>query len=117
MQDRSARRALLPIVTVRPNRLRAAVAPSATSDRRLDDRALAIEPPFAALDLIGVRALVQAPLAAHLELEVLDSIGDEDVVARNAGVRQRLIEHAAGRADERLAGEIFLVARLFARPA
>src|SRR5215475_15934607 len=47
--------------------------------RRLDDRALLIEPPFAALDLVGVGPLVAAPLAAHLVLEVLDRIGNESV--------------------------------------
>src|SRR6266511_3389816 len=48
--------------------------------------ALGVEPDLAALDLIGVRALVQAPLAAHLVLEVFNRIGDEGIVTRNAGL-------------------------------
>ena len=59
---------------------------------RLHDRALLIEPPLAALDLVGVRLLVQPALAARLELEVLHRIGDEGLVARNAGIGERPIE-------------------------
>jgi hypothetical protein len=68
----------------------------------------------AALDLIGVWAFVQAPLAAHFMLEMLDGIGDECLLPRDAGVLQRLIKNAAGGPDERLAGQVFLVARLLA---
>ena len=56
----------------------------------LHDRALGLEPDLAALDLIGVRTLVQAPFAAHLVLEMLDRVGDEGVLARNAGLLERL---------------------------
>src|SRR5207237_5999162 len=93
-------------------------APGARTERddrrRLYDRALLVEPPLAALDLIGVRTLVKPPLAALLELEVLDRVGDEGVAARDAGVGQRLIENPSGWADERLARQILLVARLLA---
>src|SRR5215216_39757 len=82
--------------------------------RRLDDGALLFEPPPASLDLIGIRTLVQAPLAAHLELEVFHGIGDEGVIARNARRRERLIENPTCRSDERLAGAVFLVTRLLA---
>src|SRR5215831_17683021 len=68
--------------------------------RRLDDRALLIEPPFAALDLVGVGAFVEAALAAHLVLEVLDRVGDESVAACNAGSFQRRVENTPGRPDE-----------------
>src|SRR5262245_59092433 len=80
----------------------------------LDDRALLDEPPLAAVDLVGVRTLVQTPLAAHLVLEVLDRVGHENVVARDAGLFQRLVQDAAGRSHERLAGEILLIAGLLA---
>src|SRR5688572_27117056 len=78
------------------------------------DRALLVEPPFAALDLVGVRLLVQSALAARRELEVLHGIGDEGLSARNAGIGERAIEQFSGRPDERPAGEVFLVARLLA---
>ena len=42
-----------------------------------------VEPDLAALDLVGVGPLVQAPLAAHLVLEVLHRVGDEDLRARD----------------------------------
>ena len=79
------------------------------------NRALVVEPPSAALDFIGVRPLVQPPLAALFELEVLDRMGDEDVAAPDAGVVQRPVENAAGRPDEGLAGEVLLVAGLLAK--
>ena len=75
----------------RPNRLRAAVAPSATDRTRPDDGALLIEPPLAAVDLVGVGAPVQTPLAAHLVLEVLHRIGDQHVLACKAGELRRLV--------------------------
>src|SRR5262245_9528845 len=81
---------------------------------RLHDRAFLLEPPPAALDLVGIRTLVQAPLAAHLEFEMLDRVGDESIAARNAGLFERLIEDPPGRTHERLAGEVFLVAGLLA---
>src|SRR6266511_1860535 len=83
------------------------------NDRRgPHDRALLDEPPLAPIDLIGVRALVETPLAAHFVLEVLHRVGDESIGAGNAGFFQRRIQDAAGRADEGLAGEILLVAGL-----
>ena len=57
---------------------------------------------------------MQAPLAAHLVLEVLDRVGYESVLPRDAGVFERGIENAAGRPDERLSRQILLVAGLFA---
>jgi hypothetical protein len=47
-------------------------------------------------------------------LEVLNRIADEGFVARDSRLTQRPVENLPGGADERLAGEIFLVARLFA---
>jgi hypothetical protein len=47
-------------------------------------------------------------------LEMLDRVGDESVLARDARILERGIENVAGGPDERLAGEIFLVARLLA---
>src|SRR5262245_19844228 len=58
---------------------------------RSHDGAFPLEPPFAAIDLMSIRALVQAALAAHLMLVVFDSIGDEYILACDAGLLQRLI--------------------------
>lgn len=81
--------------------------------RRPYYRPLMIEPPFATLDLIGIRPLVQPTLASCLEFEVLDRVGDENVRAGNSRPRQRLIEDATGGPNEGLSGDVFLVARLF----
>src|SRR5262245_44594813 len=81
---------------------------------RSHDGALAFEPPFAAIDFMSIRALVQAALAAHLMFEVFDRIGDEHILALDAGLLQRLIQEAAGRTDKWATGEILLVAWLLA---
>jgi hypothetical protein len=57
---------------------------------------------------------VQAPLAAHLVLEVLDGVGHEYIVTRNTGLFERAIENPAGRTDERFASQVFLIAGLLA---
>ncbi len=57
---------------------------------------------------------MDTPFPSGLPLEVLDRVCDLDLAARNAGVRERLVEYGAGRADERLALPILLVARLLA---
>src|SRR6185437_13994942 len=83
-------------------------------DLRLEDGALKVEPPAAALDLVRVRLLVQPPFAARREFEMLDRVGDEDLFAVDAGLRDRLAEHAPGGADEGRAGDIFFVTGLLA---
>src|SRR5262249_44809892 len=55
-------------------------------DARSDDRLLEVDPPAAALDLGGIRPLVQPPLAALLEFEVLYCIGHENALAREPGI-------------------------------
>src|SRR5262249_40865922 len=81
---------------------------------RLDEAALVVEPHLAALDLIVAPPLVQAPLAAHLVLEMLDGVGDEHFLARNTGLFQRPVEHAAGGPHEGLARDVLLIAGLLA---
>src|SRR5688572_27072733 len=76
----------------------AAVAPSATMTWGLALR----------------RRLVQAALAARLPLEVLDRVGDVQVLALDARGLQRPVEQASGRPDERQALAVLLVARLLA---
>src|SRR5262249_4921269 len=82
--------------------------------RRLDQDALEIEPPVAVFDLKGIRALMQAPLAAHLVLEMLDGVGHEGFAARDAGLLERPIEQPAGWPDKRVAGNVFPVSGLLA---
>ena len=81
---------------------------------RPQHRELLLEPAVAGVDLADARLLVDAPLAARLEFEVLDRIGDIGALAVDAGIGQRPVEHRAGRPDEGLAREILLVARLLA---
>jgi hypothetical protein len=57
---------------------------------------------------------VQPTLAAHFVLEMLHRIGDEHLLAINASLGQSAIQDTTGGSDERQAGQIFLVARLFA---
>ena len=60
----------------------------------------------AGADLRGVGLLVDAPLAAQAVLEVLDHVGDVDVGPDDAGLLERIVEHAARGADERLALDV-----------
>src|SRR6185369_10029109 len=60
------------------------------------------------------RRLVDATLAAQLELEVLDRVGDVDLAARDAELLERAGEKLPGRTDEGTALQILLVARLLA---
>src|SRR6185295_6277915 len=83
-------------------------------DLRLEKTQLVLQPPVTGFDLVGVRLLVNAPLAARLEFEVLHGIRDVDAGAVDAGLGERAVEHLPGRSDERLAGQILLVARLLA---
>jgi hypothetical protein len=53
---------------------------------------------------------VDAPLAALLELEVLDGVGDVDLAAIDADRRERLVEFAPGGTDERAPRAILAVA-------
>jgi hypothetical protein len=57
---------------------------------------------------------VQPPLPALLEFEMLHGVGDEDLAAVEPRLLDGTVEHAPGRADKRLAFEVFLVARLLA---
>src|SRR3979409_134146 len=68
---------------------------------RLHDGALALEPPAAGLDLGRVWPLLQPPLAALLELEMLDRVGDEDLFALDAGIRHGAAEDGAAGPDAR----------------
>jgi hypothetical protein len=58
---------------------------------------------------------VQPHLAVTaLPLEVLDRVGDEDLLTLDAGFHQHGIEETAGRPDERTAGAVLAIAGLLA---
>src|SRR5262249_51708792 len=66
------------------------------------------------VELGGPWRLVNAALAALLELEVLDRVGDVKLLARQTGLGERLVEDLARGPDERRTLKIFLVSRLLA---
>src|SRR6266511_6359305 len=78
------------------------------------DVELGLEPRPAGGDLRRVRFLVDAALAASLPLEMLDDVRHVDLAAVDPSVLEGLVQELAGRADERLARQVLLVARLLA---
>src|SRR5919109_70307 len=81
---------------------------------RLHDRELGVQPRATRGDLGPVRLLVDAPLPARLPLEVLDDVRDVRERAVDAGLLERPVEQLPGRADERFAGLVLLIAGLLA---
>src|SRR3954465_2191764 len=81
---------------------------------RPDDLELRLEPGIAGRNLGPVWLLVDAPLAACDPLEVLDDVGQIDLLPVDARVCERLVEELPGRADERPAELVLLVAGLLA---
>ena len=72
------------------------------------------EPIVAGGDLALRRRLVNAPLAAQLEAEMLDGVGDVRVALAHARFRHQLPQQPPRRADERSTFLILDVARLLA---
>src|SRR5579863_2102256 len=77
-------------------------------------RDFSIEPWTACSDFLRVGLFVNSPLTALGRIEVLDHVGDIDLVARDSGSEQGLVEQLSGGPDERMTGHVFLVTRLFA---
>jgi len=71
-----------------------------------------IQPPSIVLDLAHRRFLVDASLAALLELEMLDGVGDIDTIPVDARFRQSPIKELAGWSDKWPALPVLLIARL-----
>src|SRR4051794_36140937 len=86
----------------------------ADEDLRLHDCQFLVEPRMAGGDLGPRGLLVDAALAAGGPLEVLHGVRDVSGRAVDAGLLERLVEHAAGRADEGLPRLVLLVAGLLA---
>src|SRR5205814_7054372 len=83
-------------------------------DARLHERDLRLEPGAAGGDLRAIRLGVNAELSPRLPLEVLDHIGHVDDRTIDARLHERPIEQLASWTHERMACEIFCVARLLA---
>src|ERR1700728_4388950 len=106
-QRTEANRSALALDRNRPARERArGRAAKRHNEARFHRSDLPRKPPAAGSDLAGIRLLVDASLAARLELEMLDCIRDVDRVARNSGFRQRAVEELAGRPNEGASREI-----------
>jgi hypothetical protein len=63
---------------------------------------------------LGIRLGMNAAFAARLLFEMFDHVGDVSQAAIDSGLRERLIKQLTGGTHKRLAGEIFIVARLLA---
>ncbi len=83
-------------------------------DFRLQNAELRVEPRAAGGDFAGAGFFVDAALAARLPFKMFDGVGDVNIGAVEAGGGKGFVEEFSGRADERFAGEIFIVAGLFA---
>ena len=97
-------------VTGCPSNARAAVAAKRHHELGRNQTQLFRQPPVARLDFARARFDVQPPLAAGLELEMLDRVGDIDRLAAQPRIFQRTIEHRAGGANERMPLQVLLVA-------
>jgi hypothetical protein len=92
----------------------AAAVAEADDGERPDERELCLEPRIAGAHLGPVGPLVEPSPAARPPLEGLDHVGDEDLLAVDAGVAERPVEELPGRADERLPHDVLAIARLLA---
>src|SRR5260370_29962127 len=88
--------------------------PQADDDLRLYERELGVQPWAARDNFCFRRFLVNAPLAALFEFEVLDGIGDVNIRTVDACLFERAGQQTAGGSDKRLPRKIFLIARLLA---
>jgi hypothetical protein len=95
------------------NRLRSRGS-QADHDSRLQDRDLGLKPGLACYHFPHGWLLVEAALAAPYPFEMLDRVGDVNLLAGDAGLRQSLVEHPSRRSDKGTSLAIFLIARLLA---
>jgi hypothetical protein len=81
---------------------------------RRDHGELGVQPRPAGVDVDSVRALVDAPPAAKLVVEMLDHVGDEHLGTLDPSPLETLVQHAPGRPDEGVALDVLAVAGLLA---
>jgi hypothetical protein len=70
---------------------------------------LSLEPRQARAHLPAVGLLVDPPLTAGLVAEVLDGVGDVHLLAGDPGALEALVEHSAGRSDERMTLDVLSI--------
>src|SRR5205085_5829971 len=87
----------------------------ANEQARPNDSELRFEPGPARSDLARVRLLVDAALATRFPFEMLHRVGDVNLRPIDPRFLERAIENFSRRTDEWFAGEVFLVAWLFAQ--
>ncbi len=83
----------------------AGVAPKSHEDACLQLCPLGFEPGPTRADLARIRSLCTIVLPGAFELEVLDDIGDIDLLAIESGGSERAIEHFTSWSNERLASK------------
>src|SRR5687767_7003714 len=81
---------------------------------RFDYGSFRLEPGATCSNLQCVWFFVYAPFAARLPIEMFDDIRDVRLFAIDTCFFQRFIKQATGSTNERLACQIFFIARLFA---
>jgi hypothetical protein len=81
---------------------------------RFHELNLGLEPGTAGGDFGHARLFVQPALAALFKFEVLHGIRDIHMVPAHSGIDKSAVQYAAGRSDERMPLDIFVVPRLFA---
>jgi hypothetical protein len=86
--------------------------PENDHQRGFDDRQLTLQPGAAGHDVPDGGRLVDPPLTAALEPEVLHGVGDEEFVPVDLRRRERLVEQPSGRPDEDVALLVLDVPRL-----
>jgi hypothetical protein len=79
----------------------------------MNDFNLCLQPRLTGYHLPDRRFLVQAPLAALDPFEMLDGVGDVNLVARTTHFSEGFVQETTCRSDERMALAIFHVAWLF----
>src|ERR1700730_13240982 len=75
---------------------------------------LGIKPRAARGDFGGIGFFVDAAFSPGLPFEMFHGIGDVNFFAVDSGFDERVVEKLAGGADERFAGQVFLIAGLLA---
>ena len=72
------------------------------------------DPGFAVVDFFFAGFVVEAAFGLGFEFEVFNGVGEVKFFAVEAGFLEGLVEEFSGGADEGTAGDVFLIAGLFA---